>query len=163
MICSSTLVEAAALSTAMMPLFSSFASASSPPGTPCQSANGSNSKMYTICTASVIATPSGRLPQKQFMKKDTESRSQRFSWSFLTGIVNSISCAFSARSSSLQILRNSSCRHSMLMLLSLSSVWHMSLLLGFCVAYMLSCRCLQAEWWAAVSFVAIPSQAAMLM
>jgi len=82
---------------------------------------------------------------------------------FLTGIVTSISCAFYASSSLLQILRNSSRRHSVLMLLSLSSVTNLSLLFGFCAACMLSYRYLQMEWWAAVTVVAIPSQPALLM
>ena len=46
---------------------------------------------------------------------------------FLTGIVTSISCAFSTRSFLLQILKNYSRRHSILMLLSLSSVTNSSL------------------------------------
>ena len=69
----------------------------------------------------------------------------------MTGIVTSISCAFSASSSLLQILRNSSRRHSVLMLLSLSSVTNLSLLFGFCAACMLSCKCLYMKWWAAVT------------
>jgi len=86
------------------------------------------------------------------------------SW-FLTqaGIVTSISCVFSIRSSLLQILRNSFRLHSVLMLLSLSSVTNLSLLFGFCAACMLSYRCLPMEFWAAVTVVAIPSQPALLM
>jgi len=49
------------------------------------------------------------------------------------------------------------------MLLSLSSVTNLSLLFGFCAACMLSYRCLQMEWWAAITVVAIPSQPALLM
>ena len=71
--------------------------------------------------------------------------------------------AFSARSSLLQILRNSSCRHSVLFLLSLSSVTNLSLIFGLCAACMLSYRCLQMDWWAAISVVAIPSQHALLI
>ena len=63
----------------------------------------------------------------------------------------------------LQILRNSSRRHSVLMLLFLSSVTNLSLLFGFCAACMLSYRCLSMEWWAAVTIVAIPLQPALLM
>ena len=116
-----------------------------------------------ICRSSFIATPSGRLPQKQFTKKDPGSRLYRASWLFLTGNVASISCAFSASSFLLQILWNSFRHHSRLMLLSLSSVTKLSLLLGFCAACMLSYRYLQMEWWAAVTVVAIPSQPAQLM
>ena len=50
-----------------------------------------------------------------------------------------------------------------LMLLSLSSVTNLSLLFGFCAACMLSYRCLQMEWRAAVTVVAIPAQPALLM
>ena len=78
-------------------------------------------------------------------------------------MVSSASCAFSAFSSLLLILWNSSRRHSVLMLLSLSSVTNLSLFFGFCAAWMLSYRCLQMEWWAAVTVVAIPSQPALLM
>jgi len=73
-------------------------------------------------------------PSNGLWKKDTGSRLYRVSWLFLTGIVTFISCAFSARFSSLQILRN-----------SLQFRW-----------------CLQMEWWAAVTIVAIPSQPALL-
>ena len=52
-----------------------------------------------IFRASLIATLSGCLPQKRFTKKDPGSRLYRVSWLFLTGIVTSISCAFSASSS----------------------------------------------------------------
>jgi len=63
----------------------------------------------------------------------------------------------------LQIRRNSSRRHKVLMLLSLSSVTNLSLIWDFCVACMLSYRCIQMEWWAAVTVVAIPLQPALLM
>ena len=43
------------------------------------------------------------------------------------------------------------------------SVTNLSLLFGFCAAYMLSYRGLQMEWWAAVTLVAITSQPALLM
>jgi len=122
-----------------------------------------NSKIYPIFRASLIATPSSRLPQKQFTTKDPGSRLYCVSWLFLTGIFTSISCAFSASSSLLQILRNSSRRHSVLMLLSSSTVTNLSLLCGFCAARMLPYRCLQMDWWAAVTIVAIPSQSALLM
>ena len=49
----------------------------------------------------------------------------------LAGIVVSISCTFSARFFSLQILENSSHRQNVLMLLSLSSVTNLSLLVDF--------------------------------
>jgi len=111
----------------------------------------------------MIATPSDCLPQERFTKKDPGSRLYRVSWLFLTGVVTSISCAFSASSSLLQILRNSSRHHSVLMLLSLSSVTNLSLLFGFCAACTLLYRCLQMEWWAAVTVAAIPSQPALLM
>jgi len=122
-----------------------------------------NPKIYTICRASLIATPSGRLPQKRFTRKDSGSKLYRASWLFFTGIVTSISCAFSASSSLLQILRNFSRCHSFLMLLCLSSVTNLSFFFGFCAAWMLFYRCLQMEWWAAVAVVAIPSQPALLM
>ena len=57
---------------------------------------------------------------------------------------------------------DSSRRNSVLMLLSLSSVTNWSLLFGFCAACMLSYRCLQMEWWAAVTVAAIPLQPALL-
>jgi len=90
-----------------------------------------DSNIYMICRTSLIATPSGRLSQKRFTKKDSGSRLYSGSWLFSTGIVTSISCAFSVRSSLLQILRNSSCRHRVVMLLSLSSVTHLTLSLAF--------------------------------
>jgi len=104
----------------------------SPLGTPrhCLSVDRLNSKKHTICRSSLIATLSGRLPQNLFLKKDPGSRLCRASWHFLTGIVISIFCALSTRSSLLQILRNSSRHHSVLMLLSLSSVTNLGLLFG---------------------------------
>ena len=136
-------VGAGALNTPMMLSCCSFASASFTSRNPsCLSVDCLNSNLYTIYRALLIATPSGRLPQKRFTKKDTGSRLYRVPWLFLSGIVTSISCAFSARSSSLNILRNSSRRQSMLKLLSLSSVTNLSLLLGFCAACMLWYRCL---------------------
>ena len=54
---------------------------------------------------------------------------------------NHQSHAFSTRSLSLHILRNSS-RHSVLMLLSLSGVTNLSMRFGFCAARILSYRCL---------------------
>jgi len=116
-----------------------------------------------ICRAWLIATPSGRLSQKRFTKKDTGSKLYRVSWLFLTGIVTSISCAFSTRSSLLQILRTTSRLHSVLMIFSLSSVTNLSLFFGFCAACMLSYRCFPMEWWATVTLAAIPSQPALLM
>jgi len=41
-----------------------------------------NSKIYSICKASLIATPSGHLPQKWFTKKDSGLRLYRVSWLF---------------------------------------------------------------------------------
>jgi len=49
------------------------------------------------------------------------------------------------------------------MLLSLSSVTNLNLVLRFCAACTLSYRCLEMEWWAALTVVAIPSQHALLM
>ena len=135
----------------MMLLCCSFSSASFTarnPSSLSESVDHLNSEICTICRASFSATPSRHLSRKQFTKKDSGSRLYRASWLFLTGIVTSISCAFSVRSSFLQILRHSSRRHSVLMLLSLSSVTNLSLLFGFCAACMLSYRCLQMEWWA---------------
>jgi len=70
----------------------------------------------------------------------------------------SVSITFSTRSSSLQILRNSSRHHRELMLLSLSSVTNRDLRLfvgcqawPFCAECILLYRCLQMEWWAAVT------------
>jgi len=74
----------------------------------------------------------------------------RVSWIISTGIVTCIACAFSARSSSLQILTNSFRRHIVQMLLYWSSVKILSLLFGFCAACILSYRCIQMEWWTAV-------------
>jgi len=109
-----------------------------------QSVDHLNSKIYTICRASTV-TPSSCLPQKQFMKRDTGSRLYCLSSLLSTGIVTCISYAFSARSFPVQILRTSSRRHSVLMLLSLSSVTHSILLFGLFVACKLSYRCLQME------------------
>ena len=50
-----------------------------------------------------------------------------------------------------------------LILLSLSGVTTLSLRAGVCAACKLANRCLQMKWWAAVKFVAIPSQKALLM
>ena len=102
----------------MMLLCCSFASASSTSRNPSSlSVDRSNSKIHTICRASLIATPSGRMPQKWFTKKNAESRLHQVFWLFLTGIVTSMSCVSSASSSLLQILRKSSHRHSVLLLL----------------------------------------------
>jgi len=139
-----------------MLLCCSFASASLTFRNPSSlSVDRSNSNIYTICRAllPLIATPIRSPAQERFTKKDTGSRLYRTSWICFTVIVTSISCAFNARSSLLQILRNSSPRHSVLILLSLSSMTNLSLLFGFCAAYMLSYRCLQMEWWAAVTIV----------
>ena len=46
-----------------------------------------NSKIYTICKASLIEILSGRLPQKRFTKKDCGSRLYRAFRLFLNGIV----------------------------------------------------------------------------
>jgi len=67
-------------------------------------------------------------------RNDLRKKTLHFSWLFLTGIVTSVSCAFSTRSFLLQpeILWNSSRRHGVFMLISLSSVTSLSLLCGFC-------------------------------
>jgi len=70
---------------------------------------------------------------------------------------------FSVSDSLLHICSYSSCCHNMFILLSLSGVTNLSLLAGVCAACMLAYRCLQMKWWAAVTFVAIPSQNALLM
>jgi len=153
LICINCHSGAAALSAPMMLLCCSFASASFTSRNPLSlSVDRLNSKIYTIFRASLIATTFGRLPQKRFTKKDPGSRLYRASWLVLTGIVRfaSTSCALSVRSSLLQILRNSSRRHSVLMLLSLSGVTNLTLLFGFCAARML----LQVPsdgWWAVVT------------
>jgi len=113
-----------------MILYCSFASASfTSRNPPSLSVDHLNCKkiMIWVFRASLIATPSWCLPQKWFMNKDPGLRLYRVSWLFLTGIVTSISCAFSSSSSLLQNLRNSSRRHSVLMLLSLSSATNLSL------------------------------------
>jgi len=113
----------------------------------------------------LIATPSCRLPQKWFTKKAHWIEVILCLLTLLTGIVIFIVCAFSARlgSSLLQILRNSSFHHSVLMLLSLSSVTNFCLLFGFWEACRLSYRCLQMERWAAVTVIAILLKPALLM
>ena len=155
--CSNSHFGAAALNTLMMLLCCSFASASFTFRRPLSLSQCWQFKFQNIYD--LIATPSGRLPQERCTKKATGSRLCRASWLFLTGIVISISCAFSL----LQIFKNSSRRHSVLMLLSMSNVTNLGLLFGFCAACMLSYRCLQMEWWAAFTVVAIPSQPALLM
>ena len=101
----------------MMLLCCSFASASFTSRSPSSlSVDHLNYHIYAICSASLIATPSGRQPNKRFTKKHAGSKLYRVSWLFLAFVVTSISCASFARSSLLQIL-NSSCRHSVLMLL----------------------------------------------
>jgi len=71
---------AAALSAPMMLLCCSFASASFTSRNPSSlSVDSLNSKICTICRASLIATPSGRLSQKRFSKKDPGSRLYRAS------------------------------------------------------------------------------------
>ena len=63
------------LSAPMMFLCCSFASASFTFRSPLSlSVDHLKSKLYTIRRASLITTPSGHLPQKRFMKKDTGSR-----------------------------------------------------------------------------------------
>jgi len=72
---------------------------------------------------------------------------------------------FSVSNSLLHIcsnLNSSSCQN-VLILLSLSGVTTLSLRASVCAACMLAYRCLQMKWWAAVTFVAIPSQKALLM
>jgi len=109
--------QSSALSAPIMLLCCSFASAFlTSRNSSSLSVDRLNSKIYTICRALLIATPPDRLPQIRFTKKDTGSKFYRVSWLFCTGIVISISCAFCTRSSLLQILRNSSRRHSVLRL-----------------------------------------------
>ena len=72
-----------ALSTPMMLLCCSFSSASFTSRNPSSLfVDRSNSKIYLICRAPLIANPSGRLPQKRFTKKDSGSRLYRASWLF---------------------------------------------------------------------------------
>jgi len=63
----------------------------------------------------------------------------------------------------LHICSNSSSCHNVLILLSLSGVTNLSLLVGVCAVCMLTYKCLQMKWWAAVTVVAIPSQKALLI
>jgi len=80
LICSNSHAGAAALSAPMMLLCCSFASASFTSRNPSSlSVDRLNSHIHTIFRASLIATPSGRLPQKQFTKKDPGSRLYRVS------------------------------------------------------------------------------------
>jgi len=133
----------------MMLLCCSFASASFTSRNPSSlSVNPLNSKIYTICRASLYSTPSGRLRQKRFTKEDTGLC--RATCLFLTGLVSfffdwnchiDILC-LSSRPSLLQIHRKSSRRHSVLMQLSLSRATNLSLLFGFCAACMLLYRSL---------------------
>ena len=75
LICSNSNFGAAALSAPMMLLCCSFASAFSTSRNPSfLSVDRLNFKIYTICRSSLIAIPSGSLPQKRFTKKDTGSR-----------------------------------------------------------------------------------------
>jgi len=74
-----------------------------------------------------------------------------------------MSAAFSVSNSQLHIRSNASSCHNVLILLSLSGVTNLSLLVVVLAACMLSYRCLQMKWWAAVTFVTIPSQKALLM
>jgi len=80
LICPNSHSAAAALSAPMMLLCCSFASASFTSKNPLSlSVDRLNSKTHTIFRASLIATPSGRLPQKRFTKKDPGSRLYRVS------------------------------------------------------------------------------------
>ena len=120
-----------------------------------------NSKIYSTCRASLIATPSG--PENCLQRKPLDrscTMSPDFLWLVITFL---LSCAFSARFFLLRILRNSSYHHSVLMFLVLSSVTNLSLFFGFCATCMLSYRCLQMEWWAVVTVVVIYSQCGLLM
>jgi len=76
---------------------------------------------------------------------------------------SSMTAAFSVSDSLLHICLICSSCHNVLILLSLSGVTNLSLLVGVCAACMLAYKCLQMKWWAAVTFVAIPSQKAQLM
>ena len=106
-ICSNSHSRATALSALIMLLCCSLASATfSSKNLSSLSVDRLNSKRYTIFRASLIATPSGGLPQKRFTKKDPGSRLYRASWLFLTGIFTSISCACSASA-----LHLAQCRH----------------------------------------------------
>ena len=71
----------------------------------------------------------------------------------------SMSVAFCVSNFLLHICSNSSFCHNVPILLSLSG----SLLAGICAACMLAHKCLQMKWWAAVTFVAILWQKALLM
>jgi len=155
--------RSSSLNALMLLLCCSFASASfTSRNTTSLSVDSLNSETHTVCRASLTATPSGRLPQKRswFTKKAVGLKLYSVpQWHFSTGIVNSITCAFSARSSLLQNLENllvaKACSF-------LSSMTNLSLLFDFCAVCMLSYRCLQMEWWAAVTVVAIPLQPALL-
>ena len=74
---------------------------------------------------------------------------------FLIGILTSISCALSAKSSLLQILRNSSRRHSVLILLSVSSVTNLGLLFSFCERA--CCHTGASRWSGGQPKVSLPS------
>jgi len=89
----------------MMLLCWSFACASfTSRNPPSLSVDCFNSKIFTICGASLT---SGHLPEKRFTKKAAGSKLYRVSWLVLTGVITSITCAFSTSSSLLQIFRNS--------------------------------------------------------
>jgi len=122
-----------------------------------------NSKIYPICRASLIANLSGRLPQKRFTKKHLD-RGCTVPLDFFrqvlsplypeTSLPDLLCCRFLK---TLLVTTACSCYF------SLSSMKNLSLLFGFRAACMLSYRCLQMEWWATVTVVAIPSQPALLM
>ena len=88
---------------------------------PSSSVDRSNSEICTICRAWLITTLPGNDRERWLYIENVPSL-LTFSYWF-----TSIACAFSSRSSLLQILRNSSCRHSVLISFSLSSVTKLSL------------------------------------
>jgi len=118
-------------------------------------------RLNSKCRASLIATPSSCLPQKQFPGKDSGLRLYSLSGFFLLPFPVSSPpdlprCRFLET-----LFVDTACRR--LMLLSLSSLTTLSLLFSLCAVYTLTLRCFQMEWWAAVTVAAIPSQTALLI
>jgi len=133
LICSNSHVGALALSALMMLWYYSIASTSFTSLNPLSLSVDHPAEPHRL-RPHLIACPGNSVRNKTLYQGCTESRD------FLLILSSLLLVHSPPEISSLQILRNTSGRHSVLMSLSLSSVTNLSLLLGFCAACMLSYR-----------------------
>jgi len=150
----------------MIPLCCSFASAFPTfRSSSSLSVQRSNSTMHTICRASLTATPSGRLPQMWFPKKDTGSKlsvSPDFFWpvlSLLHPVPSPSDLPYCRFLETLLVASDSPQRAHLAFFVKRDK-----LELAFWLLYSIHAVIqVPLEWWAAVPVVAIPSQPALLM